>query len=282
MGLPDIHTALDWRGRTVVDRDGEKIGTLKEIYLDEQERPGWGSVHTALFGLRQTLVPLSEASPEGDLLQVPYDREHVKSAPNVDPDVQIDPDEEQRLFRHYDLEGDTPSREPAGAGDAPAEGASAAAVSSSRHDEMQRDDPGRAPAEGDAPRAERPDEDSTRAEPGTGESTRAAPAADDPARGEPGTGDPARGEPAAGDTTRTEPAAGEPTSAGHEPRGDETGGAEMIRSEEEVHIGKRVRERGRARLKKYVVTDYVETKVPVQREEVRIEHDPPEEPEPGR
>jgi hypothetical protein len=352
MGLPDIHTALDWRGRTVVDRDGEKIGTLKEIYLDEQERPGWGSVHTALFGLRQTLVPLSEASPEGDLLQVPYDREHVKSAPNVDPDVQIDPDEEQRLFRHYDLEGDAPSREPAGPGDAPAEGASAAAVSSGRHDEMQRDDPGRAPAEGDAPRAERPDEHFTRAEPGTGEPARGEPAAGEPARGEPAAGEPARGEPAAGEPARAEPgtgepargepaagepargepaageparaepaageparaepaageparaepaagepargepaagepargepAAGEPTSAGHEPRGDETGGAEMIRSEEEVHIGKRVRERGRARLKKYVVTDYVETKVPVQREEVRIEHDPPEEPEPGR
>jgi stress response protein YsnF len=48
----------------------------------------------------------------------------------------------------------------------------------------------------------------------------------------------------------------------------------MTRSEEEVHIHKRQRERGRARLKKYVVTDYVEKKVPVQREEVRLEYEP--------
>jgi uncharacterized protein (TIGR02271 family) len=32
--------------------------------------------------------------------------------------------------------------------------------------------------------------------------------------------------------------------------------------------------RGRARLKKYVVTEHVQTTVPVQREEVRIEHEP--------
>ena len=51
----------------------------------------------------------------------------------------------------------------------------------------------------------------------------------------------------------------------------------MTRSEEEVRVGKRTRERGRARLKKYVVTDYVEKKIPVKREEVRLERDPPAE-----
>jgi len=48
----------------------------------------------------------------------------------------------------------------------------------------------------------------------------------------------------------------------------------MTRSEEELHISKRPRERGRARLKTYVVTDYVEKKVPVKREEVRLEYEP--------
>jgi stress response protein YsnF len=51
----------------------------------------------------------------------------------------------------------------------------------------------------------------------------------------------------------------------------------MTRSEEEVRIGKRVRERERVRLRKYVVTDYVEKKVPVKREEVRLEREPADE-----
>lgn len=48
----------------------------------------------------------------------------------------------------------------------------------------------------------------------------------------------------------------------------------MTRSEEELQIGKTQREAGRARLKKYVVTENVTQTVPVQREEVRLEREP--------
>jgi uncharacterized protein (TIGR02271 family) len=48
----------------------------------------------------------------------------------------------------------------------------------------------------------------------------------------------------------------------------------MTRSEEELAVGKRTRERGRVRLRKYVVTEQVEQTVPVRREEVRIEREP--------
>lgn len=48
----------------------------------------------------------------------------------------------------------------------------------------------------------------------------------------------------------------------------------MTRSEEELRVGTTQRERGRARLHKYVVTEEVQTTVPVQREEVRLEREP--------
>ena len=48
----------------------------------------------------------------------------------------------------------------------------------------------------------------------------------------------------------------------------------MTRSEEELQVGKVRREAGRARLRKYVVTENVTTTVPVQREEVRLEREP--------
>jgi uncharacterized protein (TIGR02271 family) len=48
----------------------------------------------------------------------------------------------------------------------------------------------------------------------------------------------------------------------------------MTRSEEELEVGTRTRETGRARLRKYVVTEDVTTTVPVQREEVRLEREP--------
>jgi len=48
----------------------------------------------------------------------------------------------------------------------------------------------------------------------------------------------------------------------------------MTRSEEELHVDTQRRERGRARLRKYVVTEEVTRTVPIQREEVRIEREP--------
>jgi uncharacterized protein (TIGR02271 family) len=66
------------------------------------------------------------------------------------------------------------------------------------------------------------------------------------------------------------PAAGE---TGQDASGPTTDDA-MTRSEEELHVGKASRERGRARLRKYVVTEEVQQTVPVQREEVRVEREP--------
>jgi uncharacterized protein (TIGR02271 family) len=48
----------------------------------------------------------------------------------------------------------------------------------------------------------------------------------------------------------------------------------MTRSEEELRVGTTERERGRARLRKYVVTENVQTTVPLRREEVRLEREP--------
>ena len=52
--------------------------------------------------------------------------------------------------------------------------------------------------------------------------------------------------------------------------------AEMVRSEEEVSFGVApARPRERVRLRKHVVVEHVEKTVPVRREEIRLEHDPP-------
>ena len=48
----------------------------------------------------------------------------------------------------------------------------------------------------------------------------------------------------------------------------------MTRSEEQVRVGTETRETGRARLRKYVVTENVTQTVPVSREEVRLEREP--------
>ena len=57
------------------------------------------------------------------------------------------------------------------------------------------------------------------------------------------------------------------------PEGSATDSA-MTRSEEELRVGKAQRQAARARLRKHIVTEQVQTTVPVQREELRIEREP--------
>ncbi|MBT2529798.1 PRC and DUF2382 domain-containing protein [Streptomyces sp. ISL-99] len=70
--------------------------------------------------------------------------------------------------------------------------------------------------------------------------------------------------------TGTTPAADDTSASDMARGGDEA----MTRSEEQMHVGTERREAGRARLRKYVVTEEVQQTVPVRHEEVRIEREP--------
>jgi hypothetical protein len=106
--MPDMDTVRTWEGRTLVDRDGDRIATIDAIYLDDQTgQPEWALVNTGLFGTKSTFVPLAQATQTGDDVRVPYDKQLVKDAPRVDPDQHLSEAEEQQLWRHYGLDYDT-------------------------------------------------------------------------------------------------------------------------------------------------------------------------------
>jgi uncharacterized protein (TIGR02271 family) len=79
--------------------------------------------------------------------------------------------------------------------------------------------------------------------------------------------------PYTGQGTVTATGDAEAADSGHDVSGPNTDDA-MTRSEEELHVGTASRERGRVRLRKYVVTEQVQQTVPVRREEVRVEREP--------
>src|SRR5918997_5925726 len=82
---PSQSTVTDWRGRTLVDQDGNKIGSIDEIYMDTQtEQPEWIAVSTGLFGKKVTFVPIAEATECGGDVRVPYTKDQVKDAPNAE------------------------------------------------------------------------------------------------------------------------------------------------------------------------------------------------------
>jgi len=99
---PSLERLLTWRGRSVVDRDGEKVGSVGALYLDgASDRPTYAGLRTGLFGRHESIVPLDRVTEEGDRLRVPYDLAAVRDAPKLDPDAVLTPEEEDALREHY-------------------------------------------------------------------------------------------------------------------------------------------------------------------------------------
>jgi hypothetical protein len=124
MTMQNLNSAtLDrWRRLSVVDRGGATVGTISEFYLDrETGQPTWALVNTGLFGTKQTFVPLLQAIELRDGLQVPYEKGHIKGAPQIDPDGELTPEEEAELLAHYGVDDGPATEPPLPAEPAPAE-----------------------------------------------------------------------------------------------------------------------------------------------------------------
>jgi uncharacterized protein (TIGR02271 family) len=102
----DISGVLSSRGN-VIGSDGEKIGSVEQIFLEDSTgEPAWATVKTGLFGMSQSFVPLAGASTSGSDIRVNYTKEQVKDAPRIDDsDGRISPQEEDELYRYYDMSG---------------------------------------------------------------------------------------------------------------------------------------------------------------------------------
>jgi len=102
--MTEVTEAYDFRGRTLIDRDGDKIGKIDDVYTDRQDgQPEWALVNTGLFGSKKTFVPLRAAQPVGEDLRVPLEKAQVKDAPSIEADGELSETEERQLYTHYDV-----------------------------------------------------------------------------------------------------------------------------------------------------------------------------------
>jgi hypothetical protein len=105
----DYDDVPNWRGLTVIDLDGDPVGTITDIYVDDVTgRPEWATVNTGLFGSRTTFVPLAQAELRERRVWVPFGRAFIKDAPNIDVDGHLEAAEEASLYGHYGLDHAAP------------------------------------------------------------------------------------------------------------------------------------------------------------------------------
>ena len=98
----DTSSLASLSGKTVVGSDGERIGSVADVYESTADGGGtFATVNTGLFGTGASFFPLDAAELRGDEVAVPYTRDFVKGAPRVDNDEELTEPEEQRLFDYY-------------------------------------------------------------------------------------------------------------------------------------------------------------------------------------
>ncbi|PLS87316.1 MAG: hypothetical protein CYG60_02480, partial [Actinobacteria bacterium] len=103
----DRFTAVEdeYAGYTVRDPNGEKIGKVDDLFLDENDQPEYIGVKMGFFGTRSTLVPLDACTVDKSqgFIEVNQPKQTVKDAPNFDDDSQITPEYERQVREYYGL-----------------------------------------------------------------------------------------------------------------------------------------------------------------------------------
>jgi uncharacterized protein (TIGR02271 family) len=93
------------RGLPVYASDGDKIGEVEEVYLaEDSNQPEWLGIGTGFLGMKRVLVPVETAEFTADAVRVPYEKDHVKDAPDFDDDVLLR-GEAHELYSYYGVRG---------------------------------------------------------------------------------------------------------------------------------------------------------------------------------
>jgi uncharacterized protein (TIGR02271 family) len=104
----DRFTAIEDRyaGYTVYDPDGDKIGKVDDLFVDENDQPEYIGVKMGLLGTRSTLIPwqMVEVREDESTLIVSADDAHVKDGPTFDDDQDITPEFESGVYSYYGLQ----------------------------------------------------------------------------------------------------------------------------------------------------------------------------------
>lgn len=98
----DTTNINDLIGADVYGSDDEKIGSVGQVYIDDQaQTPTWVTIKTGLFGTSETFAPLDDASFDGHDVRVAYTKDKVKDAPRIASDGSISREEEDALYTYY-------------------------------------------------------------------------------------------------------------------------------------------------------------------------------------
>jgi uncharacterized protein YrrD len=98
-------SVVDWQGKVLVDRDGEKIGKLQDVYVDvETDEPQFGTVKEGFIDRHLTFVPLAGIQIGPDDLRVVVSKDQVRTAPDIElHGEEMSQADESTLYHHFEM-----------------------------------------------------------------------------------------------------------------------------------------------------------------------------------
>jgi hypothetical protein len=101
MAMPNPEQVKSWGGKLLVDRTGQPIGTVTQVYTDDATGlPEWA---TTRLGEATFYLPLQGAIEADGQIRLVVHRDDVAKSPAVVDKRHITPDEEARLYRYYGI-----------------------------------------------------------------------------------------------------------------------------------------------------------------------------------
>src|SRR5580704_546922 len=106
-------SVAEWHGRMLVDRYGEKIGKLQDVYVDvETDEPQFATVKEGFIARHLTFVPLGGIKVGPDSLQAAVSKAQVEDAPNIEQHgEELSQADESSLYHHFELNYTPPQTE---------------------------------------------------------------------------------------------------------------------------------------------------------------------------
>lgn len=101
---PREQQITDLSNATAYDANGDKIGSVSDVFInDATGRPDFIEVNTGLFGTGSSLVPLTGHSLREGEIHLPFAKERIQDAPNVQDPTALSVDEKEAYLRYYGL-----------------------------------------------------------------------------------------------------------------------------------------------------------------------------------
>lgn len=104
--MAETNRIEDLANATAYDVDGEKIGGVKDVYVnDTTGQPDFVSVSHGLFGGGDSIVPLRGHTLRDGELHLAFPKDRIENAPELDENGHLTTEDQDAFYRHYGLEG---------------------------------------------------------------------------------------------------------------------------------------------------------------------------------